>query len=404
MIDWDKWREIFSSLGRHPMRTMLTAFSVWWGMFMLMILLGAASGLENSAKRDFENDAKACLWVWGRTTSIEYKGMPIGRRVNYRNGDLERLRSLEGPKHISGRHWIRGNFNIVYGDKSLSYNTQPVTPEHKFIELPKMVEGRWLNDEDLRSFRKVAVIGKPVREAFFGKEEEAIGKIIKIKEMPFKVVGVFTDARKTEMERLYLPMSVIQKTEGHDHISSFSIDLGDDANMEDAERIENEVRTLLASRHLIDPADKEAIGSWNTIEEAQEVQNVLMSIKILVWTVGIFSIIAGVIGVSNIMLIIVKERTREIGIRKALGATPRSILSMILTEALILTSIAGYIGLAVGLGLVYFVEWVMVSNDVETEFFLNPEVNIWTALGALFTLVIAGLLAGVDSCSASHPD
>ncbi len=393
MFDLDKWQEIFSSLGRHKLRTFLTAFSVWWGIFMLVVLLGAGTGLENSAKHDFENDAMNVLWVWTQQTSEPYKGLPAGRFIEFNNKDFEIVNKHEEVKHGSVRNRMWGEFFISYKNKSLSYGVEAVQPGHAVIEKPIMTQGRFLNNKDIETYRKVCVIGEPVRKGFFG-EEEALGEYLNIKGVKYQVVGTFEEERLSEMERIYVPSSTVQRIEGTDRVQTMVLEMGD-ATLEESLALEEKIRQEMAVQHKFSPKDKSAIGFYNRTEDFQDITSVMLLIRTFIWFVGIGSIIAGVIGVSNIMLIIVKERTKEIGVRKALGATPRSIVSMIVQESVFLTSVAGYIGLASGLLLVYGINSFMVANDIEAEFFRDPTVDISAVLIALFILILSGVVAGL---------
>ena len=394
MIDVDKWQEIFSSLRRHKLRTFLTALSVWWGIFMLVILLGAGKGLSNSAERDFKDDSIASLWIWSDQTSKPFKGLPAGRRVQFENEDRDIIDKQKGTRYTSGRYHLWGEFFITYKNKSLSFQVQAVYPEHQYIEKPRMIEGRWMNQKDQDEKRKVCVIGKHVQRDFFEKGESPIGERLNIKGVDLQIVGVFEDARDREMERIYTPVSTMQLVEGTDRLHTIVVEMGD-ASLEESKAIEDRVRLAMAEKHKFAPDDRQALGMHNGIESYNEFKLVMNFISIFIWFVGIGSIIAGVIGVSNIMLIIVKDRTREIGVRKALGATPGSIISMIVQEAVLLTSIAGYMGLASGIAIIFGIQKIMEANNVEAEFFHNPEVNLPTVIIAMLILIISGVVSGL---------
>ena len=395
MIDVDKWREIFSSLGRHKLRTFLTAFSVWWGIFMLVILLGAGTGMENSVKHNFEDDAVNSIFIRPGQTSQEYKGLPAGRFIQFDNEDYNAISNIdEKVAHSTGRYFLWGEFFIKYKNESLSYNVLCVHPGHRVLENTEMVEGRYINEADIDEFRKVCVIGVDVVEGFF-KDTDPIGKYLNVKGVEYKIVGVMTDANSEYHRRaILLPLTTAQKVEGTDRVHMMMVELGD-ATLAESQVIEEKIQTELATRLKFSPKDREAIRTFNLAEEFQEFTLVFGFIKGFIWFVGIGSIIAGVIGVSNIMLIIVKERTKEIGIRKALGATPRSIVAMIVQESIFLTSLAGYLGLITGLFIVFGVNSFMVANGIETEFFRDPEVNLGMILVAVMILVISGALAGL---------
>lgn len=394
-LDIDKWQEIFASLQRHKLRTFLTALSVWWGIFMLVILLGAGNGLRNSAEADFGDRAKNRLYMWTYKTSIPYRGLPAGRFIEFNQKDYEILESKKGDdfNHVSGQYWMRGEYFTTYKNKSRSYSVQCVYPDHLYIEMPKLTHGRFVNNVDIDDRRKVAVIGTAVSKEFFN-EEEPLGKYLKIKGIEYQVVGVFTKERFRDTERIYLPISTAQQIEGTDRLGNLVVDLNVET-VEESKVAEDKIRSDLAAYHKFDPKDEMAVGMWNSVEGAQDAKVMLRFIFIFIWLVGIGSIIAGVIGVSNIMLIIVKERTKEIGVRKALGATPGSIISMIVYEAVFLTSLAGYLGLACGLGLVYAIQQFIIANDIEAEFFKNPEVDLTTIMAAMFILIASGVVSGL---------
>ncbi|MEO1259228.1 MAG: ABC transporter permease [Bacteroidota bacterium] len=397
MFDYDKWQEIFESLKKHKLRTLLTAFAVWWGIFMLVILLGAGNGLQNSFEKNFGDDAINSIWLYPDRTSEPHKGLPVGRRVRFDNEDFNLLRNhVEGVEHLTGRFWLGGDLVIENRGKTLSFDVRSVHPDHLFIENTLMREGRYLNESDIHERRKVCVIGRLVKEGFFKSGEPVIGEHITIKGTKFKVVGIFEDeGHLNEMRKIYIPITTAQRIYStEDRIHQLILTVGD-ATLEESKIIENNIRQELAAKHDFAPIDKQAVYISNNIEEYEQFQMIFLGIKFFIWFVGIGSIIAGVVGVSNIMLIIVKDRTKEIGIRKAMGATPRSIISMILQEAIFLTGTAGYLGLLCGFGVVYALQSFMTENEIETEFFYNPEVDFMSVLTALIFLVCCGTLAGL---------
>ena len=397
MIDFDKWQEIFSSMRRHKLRTFLTALSVWWGIFMLVLLLGMGKGLQNSVEHNFRDDAINSIWINGWRTSKPYKGLPPGRYIRFTNDDYNLIKSrVPEVEFLTGRYYLRGEFNIAYKNKSLSFDVRSVHPDHKVLENTIMTSGRFLNDTDLKEYRKVCVIGKIVAEDFFKNGKEPIGEYINIKGADYKVVGVFRDeGHENEMRKIYIPITTAQRVDSaNGRIHRIMATVGD-ASVEEATRIENKIRFLLAEQHKFAPDDEQAVYLRNGVERFQEFQMVFAFIKGFIWFVGIGSIIAGVIGVSNIMLIVVKDRTKEIGIRKAMGATPFSIISMVMQEAVFLTSLAGYIGLLSGFGLIYGMNYIMIENQIEIEFFRNPEVDFVTVLTALIFLIACGALSGL---------
>ena len=395
MFDKDKWQEIFGTIRRHKLRTALTAFSVWWGIFMLVILLGAGTGMQNSILHNFRDDAANALFIRSGSTSQPYKGLPAGRYIRFDNDDYDMAKEVDGIVHHSGRYYLWGEFFTTYKNKSLAFNIRCIHPGHQMIENTEVTHGRYINDDDINQKRKVCVIGRLVKEGFFEEDEQAVGEYLNIKGLDYLVVGVFNDSGGDwENRNIYLPISTAQLTEGTDRIHNIALDLGD-VTFEEAKAIEEDLRVQLAARHKFSPADRSALRIWNKAESSREFNLVFSFINGFIWFVGIGSILAGVIGVSNIMLIVVKERTKEIGIRKALGATPFSIVSMIVQEAIFLTGVAGYFGLACGLGVIYAVQQFMESNNIEAEYFRNPEVNTGVAVFALGVLILSGAVAGL---------
>ena len=389
MFDIDKWQEIFNSIRRHKLRTALTALGVFWGIFMLIILLGAGDGLQKGVENEFRDDAINSIWVRRGTTSIPYKGLPEGRRIQFSNDEYDLLDSYSAVEHLSGRFYLAGNKTVSYEDQKASYPVRAVHPGHKHIEYSIITKGRFLNDHDLNEFRKVAVIGTVVEKDLF-EGENAIGKEINVGGIVYKIVGVYRDTgHETEMRVIYLPVTTAQKVySGTETLHQLMFTVGD-LSVEESKALENEVRVALAQQLQFDPKDRKALYLFNGVENYHEFVSLFAAIRIFVWFVGIGSIIAGVIGVSNIMLIIVKDRTKEIGIRKALGATPYSIISMILQESIFITSVAGYLGLLAGVAV------IAALGSMEVDYFRNPQVDIQLGIIATLILVIAGSLAGL---------
>lgn len=389
-IDLDTWQEILTTLRKHKLRTTLTALGVFWGIFMLVILHGAGQGLQNGVEYQFRDDAINSIWVRRGTTSIPYNGLPKGRFIQFHNEDFEQLaKNFPAIDHLTGRFYLSGDRSVTYGQKKLSFSVRAVHPDHRFLENTIITKGRYINNTDIGEFRKVAVIGKIVNQDLFG-NEEAIGKEININGIVYQVVGIYEDTgSENEMRNIYIPISTAQKVySGTDEIHQLMFTAGD-LPVSEMKKLEKEVRANFAARHQFDPNDERALFISNVAEDYEKLQQLFAAIKLFVWFVGIGSIVAGVIGVSNIMLIVVKDRTREIGIRKALGATPRSIISMILTESVFITSVAGYLGLLAGSGVIF------LMSSLEVEFFRNPQVHLGIALSATIILVITGALAGL---------
>ncbi|HDO28220.1 MAG TPA: ABC transporter permease [Bacteroidetes bacterium] len=392
MFDIDKWQEILSTISKNKLRTILTGFSVAWGIFMLIILLGSGTGLQNGVENQFADDAVNSLWVYSNQTSMPYKGYNAGRRIQLKNEDYERTkRTIKQADHISGRLYVSSANTTSYKNNFGTYSIRAVNPGHRFIENTIITKGRYINDLDIQNYDKVAVIGNIVKDDLFKNGEEPIGQYIKIGNIPFKVVGVFNDkGGEGEMRIIYLPITTAQRVfNGSNNINQLMFTVGN-ASVEESKKIAEQVRTEMAQYHHFDPKDQRAVRVNNNLEEYMKVQNLFTGIRVFIWIVGIGTIIAGIVGVSNIMMIVVKERTKEIGIRKAMGATPLSIVGLIMLESVVITSLAGYIGLVLGVGLLELIK----ANIPPSDFFMNPEANIYVALTAMGLLIFAGTLAG----------
>ncbi|HAH59664.1 MAG: ABC transporter permease [Lentimicrobium sp.] len=391
MFDRDKWQEIFSTIKKNKLRTFLTGFSVAWGIFMLIILLGSGKGLQNGVSKEFDSSATNTIWVWSGQTSLPYKGMKPGRNIQLENKDYDEVKtSVKGIDKSSSRYNIWGNNILSYKKQNGSFNIRNVYPDYADIEKLVIVKGRFINHPDIEHYRKATTISTQVEDALF-KGEDPIGKYINVNGVPFKVVGIFTDddSRDDNMRTIYLPISTAQRVfSGDNRINTIAITVGD-ASVTESKEIEKEVRTKLATLHKFDPEDPRAIFIWNSLEEFQKFMRLFAGIQSFIWIIGFGTIVAGIVGVSNIMMIVVKDRTKEIGIRKAMGATPFSIVSLILQEAVLITSFAGYIGLVMGV-----VVLETVGKNIESKFFSQPSVDLQVAVYALVLLVFCGALAG----------
>ncbi len=390
IVDIDKFQEIYTTIRMNKLRTFLTAFSVAWGIFMLIILLGSGTGIEKGVKNLFD-DATNSIWVRTGQTSLAHKGLKPGRRIKFTNNDHEETkRTVKGIEYITSRFYRWGNNKITYKNEFGAFNIIACHPEHQYLEGTIITKGRHINQIDIDQFRKAAVIGIKVEELLF-KDENPIGKYININRVPFQVIGVYTDKEEHSLDRLFLPISTAQKIfNGSNRIHMFAFTTGD-ASVKESLAMESQVRKQLAVRHKFSLDDERAVNIWNGVKFYQKFINLFKGIRVFVWIIGIGTIVAGIVGVSNIMLIAVKERTKEIGIRKALGATPGSIVVLILLEAIIITSISGYFGLVTGVAVIE-----LASNYLPpTDFFQYPEVNFQAAIGAIVLLVIAGSIAGL---------
>lgn len=375
----------------------MTGFSVAWGIFMLILLLGSGKGLQNGMENNFSGTSKNALWIWSRRTQVAYDGLKAGRRIQFTDQDVVELKRRLGDDfdHISGRFYISGEARVTYQNEFGTYRTEGVMPAFNKIQIVHQDEGRFINQLDIDEYRKTIVISEPVKKTLFKDGQDAIGKYIRVNSVPFKVVGVFTDPEDKERKRVYLPLTTAQRVfNGINKLGEMAI-ATNATTVAENKRIEEEVRSLLAKRHRVSPEDKQALGIWNTLEHFKQAQGVFTGIRFFVWIIGIMTIIAGIVGVSNIMIILVKERTKEIGIRKAIGATPLSIIRLVLSESVFITAFAGFFGLVAGIGILSLVSMGLqnAGGDIQRAFW-NPSADISVAVWALLILVVAGLVAG----------
>ncbi len=396
MFDRDRWQEILSVLWMNKLRTFITGVSVAWAIFMLVFLMGGGNGLQNGTDKMFADDAVNSFWIWTNQTSMPYKGLAVGRQVSMENSDYDKIGTLDGVDKITGRYNLWGEFNIRYGEKTGAFRVRSVHPDHLYLENTIMTHGRFINDRDNDELRKVAVIGKLVSEEFFDKYEDALGEWIEVKGVPYKIVGVFEDkGGDREMQMIYLPIKTAQMTDnGKNRIHTLMLTVGD-MNVQETKNLEDKVRAEFAKKYNIHPDDDKAINIRNGLENYQRMQTMFTGIKGIIFLTGLLTLIGGIIAVSNIMLITVKERTKEIGVKKALGATPRHIIGTIMQESVFITLISGYIGLVLGVGLLWLITSAMESAGMQMDFFYNPEISWQMAVTSLVLLIIAGAIGGL---------
>ncbi len=395
MFDREKWGEVFESIGKNKLRAVLTGFAVFWGIFMLIILLGAGEGLRKGFEYNFRNTATNSIRIWGNTTSKPWKGLPPNRDIILEEDDIEALRhAIPGIQHISGQYRVwRGESELQYGKNYGSYGIRGIQPSYQHLEHQTVIKGRFINEADQTQNRKVIVIAEDCRKELF-KNEDPINKWINVNGIPFAVVGLYDyetgGPDQGQRSPVYIPLTAAQKVfNAKNAVDDISFSFAD-ASIEGAKQAQMRAVHTLARRHDFDPTDDRAIWVNNNVENVDTVSTVLTSITLFGWFIGIGSLIAGIVGIGNIMLIVVQERTREIGIRKALGATPANVIGQVLLEALFVTALFGYAGLGMGVLLLEGLASVIPGS----EFFRDPTVDIGVALKALFALILAGALAG----------
>jgi putative ABC transport system permease protein len=404
MFSLESWQEIFETMLKNKLQTFLTMVSVFFGIFILVILVGFSSGIEKGVKSQFEEDATNRIAIRTRRTTKEYKGLNPGRLIQLRNNDFEEF----NEKYMDNLDYKTSIYSVwrgqlLYNGEVGNYRVEGAYPDQQFIENQRMVSGRFLNNNDINQLEKVAVIGNQIKQDLF-KEINPIGEYVQISGINFKVVGVYTDpGGKREESRVFIPLTTAQQIfNAGDKVRSLAYTVKMSDNFDEAvalslalsESFENDIRT----KHTISPDDRSAVRVENTLEEAKRIYTLIATISYVFWFVGIGTIIAGVVGVSNIMLIVVKERTKEIGIRKALGALPSSIIGMILQEAIFITSFAGFLGLFAGVGLLE-----LISPMVDNDFIKSPQVDFKTAIITVTILIVAGVFAGfIPARRAAH--
>ena len=402
MLDLDHWREIREALLRNKLRTLLTAFGVFWGIFLLIVMLGSGRGLQNGIDRGFSGHATNSFFLWGRATTRPYRGLPAGRPIRMTNSDIAALgEQVAGAAVVAPRIQLGGfqeGNNVVRGDRSGGFSVMGDHPAIRDIQPMAMAAGRFLNPRDMELRRKVAVIGTRVREILFAEGEDPIGESVRIQGVYFRVVGVFRSLQSgqdadDDAQTLFIPFTTFQKAFNiGDRVGWFAITARPGWT---ASQVLEDARAVMHERHRVDPADLRAFGSYNLEEDYMRIVGVFQGIRMLVWIVGLGTLAAGVIGVSNILSIVVKERTQELGIRRAVGATPLTVMAQVIQESVILTAVAGCLGLMAGVASVELVALVLERAGAAPEMFQRPGVSLSNALLALAVLVGSGTLAGL---------
>ncbi|MCB0509296.1 MAG: ABC transporter permease [Bacteroidetes bacterium] len=398
MLDIDKWQEISSNLWQHKLRTFMIAILVSWGIFMLVFLLGAGKGLQNGVERQFQGFAKNTMWIWTWKTAMAYNGLPPGRVINLDLDDYQQIKTkLKGIEEITPRLGLWGTL-VNRKEKNGSYNVLGIDASYFKIAQLELLQGRYINESDVKEKKKTIVIGKIVAENLFKPDEEILGQYLNIKGVYFKIVGVFAsksfgEEAKDDEEAIFLSYSAVQQSFNFgNRIGNLIVSIADGYDSED---IKIEIKKVLNANHRIHPDDDMAIGAWSSQAQFKIFNGLFMGINGFIIFVALGTIFAGMIAISVIMMITVKERTREIGVRKALGATPSSIVLLIMQEALFINIISGIFGLIAGVFLIDKLGQVLETMGFENEYFYNPEVDLSVAVAALFALILSGLLAGL---------
>lgn len=400
IFDLDHWNEIKATLLHNRARTLLTAFGVFWGIFLLMVMLGTGAGLRTGVLREFQGTATNSFFLWSQRTQKPWAGMPAGRSVQLTNGDIQAIREkvpeveLVAPRNQLGGHG--GGNNVSRGRKAGAFSVMGDYAEIGRIQSFNIATGRFLNPLDTEEARKIAVIGTGVRKVLFAPGEDPIGQSIVIQGVYFQVVGVFLSARSgdegdEDAQTIFVPFTTFQRAFNYgDRVGWMAVTSRPDVP---ASVAEEKVLALLRSRHQVAPDDARAFGHWNMEKEYGKIRGLFVGVRFLVWLVGAGTLAAGAIGVSNIMLIVVKERTKEIGIRRAVGAKPSALVTQFVVEATILTASAGYLGMVAGIALIELVDRLLPPGGA--RMFVNPDVGVADAFQALGILVVAGILAGL---------
>ncbi len=390
MFDRDRWQEIFEAIGKNKLRTFLSGFTVALGILIFTVLLGLGNGLLNSFLSSFVDDAQNIIFIRGGNTSKAYKGFQENRRIRFKNEDFEFIKSNYIGKVEFATPRIYRNAQAKYKKESGSYSIRAVNQDHQYLEKTIMMQGRYLNEADVSDRTKNIVIGRLVEKDLF-KNENALGKMLDVDGIPYKIVGVFQDSGGDNEERIiYMPYKTVQLLFGNnEYLDQINVSYNMAMSTEQAIAFADQIEEDFKERFKVAPDDQSAIRVRSFAEDIKETMVILGGIYFVIFIVGIGTLISGIIGIGNIMTFSIKERTKELGIRKALGASPKSIIAMVLQESMMITSIAGYIGLILGIFALK-----LIGNNLEEFFILNPKVDTGVIVIATLTLILAGLLAG----------
>jgi putative ABC transport system permease protein len=390
MFNRDNWDEIFETISKNKLRTFLSGFTVALGIFIFVILFGFGNGLKNSFQEFFQDDATNIFRLFPGKTNLPYAGFKSGRTIEFDNKDLAAIQKKFAfqIQYITPR--IQRNYNIKYKNKSNNYGLRAVAPGHQNAEKTILMKGRYINQQDILNKTKYVVIGRLVEIDLF-EGADALGKFVNIGKRSFKVVGVFQDDGGDNEERfVYTPYTTNQLIEKNtDKVGQIIVAFKPIIGYQGAMLFEEELMAFMKKRHDINPVDEGAIFLRNVADDLEQNQQFGSLLQIVVAFVGIGTLIAGIIGISNIMVYVVKERTKELGIRKAIGATPRSVITMILQESIFITTAAGYVGLFGGILLLK-----SMGDTLDDYFIKNPYIDTDTAIFATVLLIVFGGIAG----------
>ncbi len=390
MFDLDRWREIFQAMSKNKLRTVLTGFTVAFAILLFTLLFGIGNGLQNTFKSQFADDAVNAIFIRTGKTSKAYRGNQIGKKIQFKDDDFRFLIDKYDKKieYITAR--VYKEVRAIYKGEQSTYTVRAVHPDHQFTEKTIIEKGRFLNNFDLKKKAKVVVIGKLIEKDLFG-NRSALDKQLNLNTINYKVIGVFSDTGGDWEERLiYMPVTTAQAIYGNnDYLDQIVMTYDPKMNVEQALNFSNTINKELKKKHTISPKDQSAIRVHNIAKDKKDVNQFMGVLNIIILFIGFGTLIAGVIGISNIMIFVVKERTKELGIRKALGAKPKAIIGMILQESILITAIAGYVGLMLGMGIL---KWY--GSSLKKYFIKDPSVSQSVVIGATIILIIAGTLAG----------
>ena len=392
MFDLDRWREIFQSINKNKLRSVMSGFTVAFAILLFTLLFGVVSGLKNTFEGAFVDDAANSMIVRVWKTTKPFKGLQSNRRIQLKNPDYEYLEDKYDSEIDLMTARIFKNFSISYDNKQDNYSVTAVHPDHQFLEKTIIDEGRYINQLDINESSKVIVIGRLIKSDLFG-EKPALGKRVNVGGISYKVIGIFSDDGGDNEERVaYIPVTTAQKLYGNnDYLSQIRIGYNQDLNLDEAIAFGNLIERDMRSKLDIHPDDQSALSVRNMAEGRKGVDVFMIALFFIVVFIGSGTLIAGIIGISNIMIFVIKERTKEFGIRKALGAKPSSIVGMVVQESVLITTIAGYLGLTLG---TYILS--LIGNNLEKDYFIkDPSVSQGLVIGATIVLIISGLIAAL---------